>query len=591
MNDDFKNPQEDPSLQKRLLLVFALTFAIILATQPLLRKFAPQLVEPPKPEQRQNAPAGQQPAAGTSGQGQPASPQQGSAASGKPQAAGPATRQAAAESEVVIENELYRITFTNRGAQVKSWILKKFSDDHGKPLELVNRLAAEKYGYPLSLFAYDEALREKLNSALYVSDLAGQHQAPAAVTFEYSDGDLAVRKTFRFDHSYVVQVETEVTRGGAYLTAFPAWPAGMGDQTHATSYAAGRVDYISGGKIERLPFKKVPGGATVQPPLQWAGATDQYFAAVFLPDEPARAALVMLHNEIAIPEDPNKPDPNKTVKVPVLGVAVGTMGGPAAGRLFVGPKAIDILTTVRASDNGPDIEPTLDWGFFGFIAKPLFLWLKWTHAHWIPNWGWAIVVLTVIINVALFPLRLSSMKSAMKMQKIAPQVKAIQEKYKKYKLNDPRRQEQNQELAALYKQHGVNPVGGCFPLLLQMPFLFAFYTMLANATELRHANWLWVHDLAGPDPIHVLPVAIIVTMFLTQRLTPQAGMDPVQQKMMMVMMPVMLGWISWNLAAGLSLYWAIGNLLAIVQQLWMNNTEFGRQMRAHAEERARKHRK
>lgn len=589
LNGEPHNPKEDPGLQKRLILVFALTFVIILATQPLLRKFAPQLVEPPKQAQQPNQPGagGGQPAAASGAQGTPSQPS--SAASSQQPAGSPAVKQAAAESEVVVENDLYKITFTNRGAQVKSWILKKYTNDQGKPLELVNHAAAEKFGYPLSFFAYDEALRSKLNSALYVPSDTTARKAPAEISFEYSDGDLAVRKSFHFDHSYVVKIETEVIRGGRYLTAYPAWPAGFGDQTNATAYAGSRVDYQVGDKVERLEPKKVPGGGTVQPPFYWAGPLDQYFAALFLPAAPERASLVLLHNELAIPEDLDKPDPNKTVKVPVLGAAVGTMGGQTTTRLFVGPKAIDVLNSIRAAGNGPDIEGALDWGFFGFIARPLFLWLKWTHDHWVPNWGWAIVLLTVIINVALFPLRLSSMKSAMKMQRIAPQVKALQEKYKKFKLNDPRRQEQNQELAALYKQHGVNPVGGCFPMLLQMPFLFAFYSMLANATELRHAPWLWISDLAAPS--HVLAIAIIVTMFLTTKLTPQAGMDPVQQKMMMVMMPVMLGVISWNLAAGLGLYWAVGNLLAIIQQLWMNQTEFGRQMRAHAEERARKPRK
>jgi YidC/Oxa1 family membrane protein insertase len=178
------------------------------------------------------------------------------------------------------------------------------------------------------------------------------------------------------------------------------------------------------------------------------------------------------------------------------------------------------------------------------------------------------------------------MKSALKMQKIAPQVKSIQEKYKKYKLNDPRRAEQNNELSALYKKEGVNPVGGCFPMLLQMPFLFAFYSMLGNAIELRQANFLWVHDLSSPDPMHLLPIAIIISMFLTQRLTPQAGMDPVQQQMMAVMMPVMMGVISWNLAAGLGVYWTVSNVIAIAQQVWINNTDFGRQIREHAQARA-----
>jgi len=148
-----------------------------------------------------------------------------------------------------------------------------------------------------------------------------------------------------------------------------------------------------------------------------------------------------------------------------------------------------------------------------------------------------------------------------------------------------------QEIAAIYKEHGVNPVGGCLPLIIQMPFLFAYYSMLRSALDLRHAHWLWIRDLAAPDPWHLLPIGIIVTMFLTQRMTPQAGMDPTQQKMMNFMMPVMLGIISWNLAAGLCLYWAEGNIIAIVQQAIMNRTALGREMREMMEKRARKNSK
>ena len=172
------------------------------------------------------------------------------------------------------------------------------------------------------------------------------------------------------------------------------------------------------------------------------------------------------------------------------------------------------------------------------------------------------------------------------MQKIAPQMRALQEKYSKYKLNDPKRAGMNEEQWALYKKEGVNPVGGCVPMLLQIPFLFAFYTVLTVAIELRHAPWLWIKDLAAPDPIYLLPISFVGTMFFLQRLTPQAGMDPMQQKMMSIMMPVMLGFVSINLASGLCVYWAMGNLISIVQQLVVNRTAFGREVRAEIEKRA-----
>ena len=235
-----------------------------------------------------------------------------------------------------------------------------------------------------------------------------------------------------------------------------------------------------------------------------------------------------------------------------------------------------------------DMSGLVNFGIFGIIARPLFLWLRWTEQHWIHNWGWAIAFQTLIISLALLPLRISSMKSSLKMQKVAPQIKSIQDKYKKYSMRDPRRANMNQEVAALYKKEGVNPVGGCLPLVIQMPFLIAYYAMLGVAIELRHAHWLWLRDLSSPDPWHILPILIIISTLFVQRMTPTGGMDPTQQKMMNLMMPLMLGIISWNLAAGLCIYWVLSNGIGVVQQLVMNRTTLGREMREEMLKRARK---
>jgi YidC/Oxa1 family membrane protein insertase len=167
-------------------------------------------------------------------------------------------------------------------------------------------------------------------------------------------------------------------------------------------------------------------------------------------------------------------------------------------------------------------------------------------------------------------------------------MKAIQEKYKKYSMRDPRKQDMQKEIGELYKEHGVNPVGGCLPLLVQMPFLIAYYKMLGAAIDLRQAHWLWIHDLSARDPFLILPAIMVVSMFVMQKMTPQAGMDPAQQRMMTVMMPVMMGFIFYNLAAGLNLYYAESNLIMIAQQAIMNRTELGREMREIAAKRARK---
>ncbi len=567
----------------------------MLAFQPLFKKYLPQ---PPAQPQQQTQTEPAKAAAATA------------AAPSMPAVSAPAgvTKQAASETETVIENNLYRITFTNRGAQVKSWILKNYNNDaQNGPLDLVNTAAAEHYGYPLSLWTYDETLRNRLSTALYVATQEGPMTAPtttapATVTYEYADQDLAVRKTFTFDERYAVKVETSVTYKGAAVVALPAWPSGFGDQANAAFYAAGLINYQFNRDIVRLPIRcglslfskcnAISGGATIPGPFHWAGPSDLYFAAVFIPDDPSTAAMVTLRNPLPIARDPDKPDSKETINVDVLGTAVGNLHGPTSERLFVGPKELEVLQKipvpgVSGADN--DLNGLVDFGWWGIIAKPLFVWLKWTYHHVVANWGWAIVVQTLIITLALLPLRITQMKSMLKMQRVAPQIKAIQEKYKKYSLRDPRKAAMNEEISALYKKEGVNPLGGCLPMLIQFPFLIAYYRMLGAAIDLRHAHWLWIHDLSAAEPFPwVLPVLMVVSMLAVQRMTPQAGMDPAQQRMMNVMMPLMMGFIFFRLAAGLNLYYAEANLISIAQQAIMNRTKLGREMREMMEKRARK---
>jgi YidC/Oxa1 family membrane protein insertase len=591
---EFKNPQQEPGAERRLLLVFVLTFVVLIIFQPLLKKFFPQ----PSAPQQQTQAVPVQPAAVSSAPTQSAPPAV---------AINTVTKQATTETETVIENDLYKITFTNRGAQVKSWILKKFDNDAQYPqLDLVNAAAAQKYGYPLSLFTYDETLRNRLNSALYIPSHEGNLSAPAQITFEYADQDLVVRKIFRFDHTYVLNVETSVIYKGAGIFAAPAWPAGFGDESTPASYAVSRIDYhndasnersafIFPSYISRLAVKSISSGNTIKGPFEWAGTGDQYFTAIFIPDDPATSAMVTLSNPLEIAQKPGLnpigAGSKDTANVEVLGAAVGSLRGPTTERMYVGPKELAVLEAVpvpTVKTGNPDLRGIVDFGKLEILARPLFLWLKWTYNHVVPNWGWAIVLQTLIITVALLPLRITQMKSMLKMQRIAPQIKSIQEKYKKYSLRDPRKAAMNEEISALYKKEGVNPAGGCLPLLIQMPFLWAYYSMLRDALDLRHAHWLWIHDLSARDPYFLLPIIMVVSMFAMQRMTPQTGMDPSQQKMMMWMMPLMMGFIFFNLAAGLNLYYTESNLIQIAQQAIMNRTKLGREMREMMEKRARK---
>ena len=290
--------------------------------------------------------------------------------------------------------------------------------------------------------------------------------------------------------------------------------------------------------------------------LSFAGVEDKYFAGVFLPDN--RSGVEVTTYSDAVPDA-------KGAEQQRVGVALGDEGINAF-KFFAGPKDTDLLKKVD-----PKLEQLIDWGWFGLIAKPLFLVLNWTADNLVHNWGWTIILVCIAINVLLFPLRISSMKSSKKMQLLQPQIKAINEKYKGISLRDPRKTDQNAEIMDLYKREGVNPMGGCLPMVIQLPFLYAFYKVLYVSIELRGAHWLWVTDLSRPETlaIHVLPVIMVVTQFLSQKMTPQPGVDPSQQKVMLLM-PLMFGYIFYLLSSGLVLYYLTSNLVGIAQQLLLN---------------------
>jgi len=576
---EIRNPNQPGGggQDSRTLLIFSVVFVLIFLG---LQYFSPK--KKPQPESSSQVASSSAPKA-------PVNPASSVATSPSPAASKADAVVAAAESTTVVENELYKITFSNRGGQAVSWILKKYKDDDGKqPLDLVSPKAAAKVGYPLSLWTYDANLRNQLAQALYVPSATGTLNAPAALTFTYSNNGLEVKKVFTFDSTYVMHVDVTATDHGSPVTALVAWPGGFGDQETLPDYAQSQFDTMQGGKDDRQAPKKISGGATLPGPFDWAGVSDLYFAAIFLPDVPSQTLLVGLHDAIDIPRHGS----TQTDSASVLGAAMGATSGHSSLRLFAGPKVLDVLASVRATANGgatgPNLEPVVNFGYMGILSKPLFLALRWVHEHIVSNWGWAILVLTLVINLAMLPTRIQMMRSALKMQRIQPEMNAIKEKFKRYKATDPRRADMNKEMFDLQKREGVNMFGGCLPMLVQWPLLFAFYRMLLNTIELRQAPWMWLHNLAAPDPLHILPVFFIVTMFLVQYLTPSPGMDPAQQKMMAFTMPVFFGFMTWNLSSGLALYWAFGNVINVIQQAVMNRTGIGKQMREIAAKRAAK---
>jgi len=568
-----------------------------------------------------NKPKPDQPTQPAQTQSQPAAPAPSSAPAAPGQTPGPAsaaktpsaTPQIAAslETTTTVENEFYKIVFTNRGAQVKNWILKKYSDSSGKPLDLVQPQAAARFGLPLSLFTYEPALTTELNDALYQVSYAGAQPsasglllAPASITFHYSANGVDAVKTFRFDTSYVIGIETEVKRNGAPVRALVEWPAGLGDmeELHQTSMIRGQMPTPSffawsiQDRDDVLAAAKVSGNNTLQGSYQYAAIMDLYFAAAFLPQSPDTTTVVTLHNTIDLAADPNDQN-SKKASIDVLGIAVGDTSGDTRLRLFSGPKATEILSSIQATGadgkaDGPNLKSLIQYGsWLGYIAKPLYLALRFLHnllGAGAFSWGWAIILFTAAFNIAFIPLRFMMMKSSLKMMRIQPKVDAIKKRYANLKMNDPKKTEMNTEVMALYKEEGVNMYGSCLPMLPQLPLFYGFFRVLYNAVELRQAHWFWLPDLSQPDPTHVLPLLIIVSMFLTQYITPSPGMDPMQRRMMAFIMPIFMGSFLWHYASGLALYWATGNVINLALQIGINQSSYGKEMHAIAARRAAK---
>jgi YidC/Oxa1 family membrane protein insertase len=541
---------QPPSLEKRLPIALALMMLVLLASQYFFKP-APG-AKPVKPINDNVA-------------GQVATKPSPTATTEQAASPTPAAGQVAASAETTtdIDTAVYHIVFSNRGGAVKSWVLKNYKDTAGKPLELINEQAlARDNGAqvppPFSIQPIDHKLSFDPNTVLYQQTVAPNG---TGIEFQYSDGKTTVRKSFQFSRdSYLSEVRSAVTEDNSLVPHFLEWRGGFGDPKAfraASTENTIRYDATAGKLITKTVKDAKNGPVTDSGNYTFAGQQDNFFAEVALPRENSPLEIRTYSDDLKVPGE------EKPVQYVGTGISTGAQNDFS---LFVGPKDIDILRAVN-----PKLTQIIDWGFFGILAKPIFTWLNWTKEHWTNNYGWAIIAVTLIINLALFPLRLSSLKSARKMQKLQPQIKAINDRYKNIKINDPRKAEQNQEVMALYKKEGVNPVGGCLPMLIQMPFLYAFYRVLSIAIELRHAPWLWVTDLSAPEtlPIHLLPIILVVTQFLTQKMTPAAGVDPNQQKMMLFM-PIMFGFMFYSLSSGLVLYYLTSNLVGVSQQLIIN---------------------
>jgi YidC/Oxa1 family membrane protein insertase len=550
--------KKEMSMETRLLIFFVLMGLILLGTQYFYKPPPP----PAKPEASAPA-AGQAPATQTAAAqpaGAQATPQAESTQTtpppqNPPLADMPGRVQAEKEETTTVETDVYRVTFSNKGAVAKSWTLKAYKDHDGKPVDLINPKSLDKVPAPFSLVTKTPPTTDP-NTSLFKVD---QSADKLSIDFEFSDGRTVTKKSFHFaPNSYLVAVNTEISQNGVLVPHEFVWRGGFGDQTVSTAAADQHAVYYDT-KLQTKDAKEAKNGpVSFSGQISFEGMEDKFFAGVFLPSSHTSSDTTVFSD--TIPTAVAGTDEQRA------GVAVGGEG-INIGSLFVGPKDSELLAKVD-----PRLEQLIDWGWTKILAEPLFVALHWTSEHVTKNnYGWAIIFVTIAINIVLSPLSLQSLKSSRKMQKIQPQIAALNAKYKGIKMNDPRKAEQNQEMMDLYKREGVNPMGGCIPMLIQFPFLIAFYKVLSISIAMRGATWLWVHDLSQPETIaiRILPVLLVVTQFLTQKMTPTPGVDPSQQKMMMIT-PLIFGYIFYFLSSGLVLYYLTSNFVAIARQMILN---------------------
>jgi YidC/Oxa1 family membrane protein insertase len=542
--------------ERRLLLAVALSLLVLTAYQFLFPS------KPPLPRPSAS-PAG----AASSGGAASASPPPAVAGSPRvPSEVAPTASAAAApvasvaderERRVEAQGDEVTVAFSNRGARLVSWQLKKYRDGKGRPEEMVQTAGAGPRA--LDIETGDPEVDARLRDALFLAASEQVTIAPrgeSELRFRWAAGDLEAEKTLTFEApGYLVKLAATVTRSGRPLPVKVLWGPGLGNPTPAEMEVQGYhapqgVAYGPRG-VERIPAEKI-GTVHAVGDVRWAGVESLHFAALWIPPRVPGTA------ELRAVELPAEEGHKKVAAAAAVPVAPGE-----SALLYVGPKDHSLLS--RLDHDLASVVPVGEW--IGPIVVPLMALLRWVHAG-VGNYGWSIVVLTVLINLIMAPLRHYSIANGIKMARLAPEMRTIQERYRKVPALDPKRQEMQKEIAALYERHGMSMstqmLVGCLPLLLTMPFLIAFYRVLQVAIELRGASFLWIPDLSQRDPLFITPVLMGLSMFTMQKMTPTA-MDPAQQRIMMIM-PVVLVVMFHAAPAGLNLYWLSSNLCSIVQQ-------------------------
>ena len=540
---------------RRLLLAFLLSLGVILIWYTVFPPPKPAPGKPPAPPERAApAPA---PAEGTPPPG--------------PAAAAPGERiEAAAEERIVLQQGRNRALLTNRGAQLVSMQVPEKASPGSGTLELVRERSGA--AYPYSLTGPQGLQPHPLNQVLFRPEKSADGRS---VVFSYS-GPLGVaEKRFGFDERGLLTVEIRLpgrTDWGVLIGPGIRNPTA---EEMKSRFERRRAVYKTGDEVKILDVQRA--GQRLQVPgqaLRWVGLADTYFLSAQIPQAGLDRAqlepvLVQPPEAGGAPFVPVPPQDQITKEQKALPREFFVVLRPAGDRLslvsYWGAKEYDRLKALPFG-----LEGTVELGYFGFLARPLLAGLHWIHDHVVANYGWAIILMTVLIKLVLLPVTHRSTMSMRKMQELNPKVQGIRDRYrtklrdKAGKPNLEMQRKMNEEVMAVYKEAGVNPAGGCFPLLLQMPILFAFYSLLSTAVDLRKAPWiLWIKDLSVHDPYYVLPIIMGITQVIQVRMGPQAG-DPMQRKMFQFM-PIFMTFLFLGFPSGLVIYWLTNNILTILQ--------------------------
>lgn len=497
---------------KRTLIAIVLALIIIIGSQYLFTKTAPPPEKPGKKteEVKKEAPPSAVTPVGT-----------------------PAAEEAKEIKDIKVETELYTATLTSRGGTIKNFTLKTYKDKSGLNVSL---LAAQGVYPPLGIGESEDVALSRVNFSVKGADLRLKDSSTGTVSFEYAAQPVSIRRTYTFyADSYKFDLKDEVVGLPGYWITLGS-DFGQHDKKDDTAPHTGPVILKDTDRIELA--KDLSDPKSYKDGLKWIAQEDKYFFASIVPSGEVVEARAYKAQDSPVVSFKVKPGTNSFL-------------------IYAGPKEYDRLKKLNVG-----LEHIIDFGFFSILARPIFWMLKFFYSF-IGNYGWAIVLITIVTRIPFIPLLSKSQKSMKKLQELQPRMNELKEKYKK----DP--QKLQKEMMEIYKKHKVNPVGGCLPMLLQIPVFFALYKVLLIALELRNAPFmLWITDLSAKDPYYILPVVMGVTMVIQQKMTP-TSLDPRQNKIMMFM-PVVFTFMFLNFASGLVLYWLVNNILSIVQQFYTN---------------------